>query len=56
MWNQHTTGAAGGFAPGGIAGPSAAGSTGWHPTVVYMLALVVVEIVGIGIVSRRLLE
>lgn len=27
---------------------------GWHPTVVYMLGLIVVEIIVVGFLSRRL--
>lgn len=36
---------------GGMSGPG-----GWHPTVLYMLALVIVEIVVVGILSRNLLK
>ena len=41
-----------------VQSPSAglqAGPGGWHPTILYMLALVVVEIVAVGILSRHLL-
>jgi hypothetical protein len=33
-----------------------AGPGGWHPTVLYMLALVVIEIVVVGFLSRQLLR
>ena len=41
------------------AGPGAglgAGPGGWHPTILYMLALVIGEIVLVGILSRHLLS
>lgn len=33
-----------------------AGPGGWHPTVLYMLALVIAEIVLVGFLSRHLLS
>lgn len=38
-------------ATGGVKAPG-----GWHPTVLYMLGLVVLEIVAVGILSRHLLK
>ena len=39
-----------------LSGPSmSAGPGGWHPTVLYMLALVAAEIVIVGVLSRHLL-
>lgn len=40
-------------ASGPGAGP---GPGGWHPTILYMLALVITEIVLVGILSRHLLS
>lgn len=44
-----------------VQGPQAgsslsAGPGGWHPTILYMIALVVSEIVIVGILSRNLLR
>jgi hypothetical protein len=38
-------------ARGGAAGPG-----GWHPTVIYMLLLIVAEVLVVGILSRHLLK
>jgi len=56
MWNQFAAGgAAGGATP--IAGPGDGSAPGgWHPTVLYMLALIVAEIVVVGFLSRHLLR
>lgn len=57
MWNQYSGGpSASTAAP--LSGPTAgAGTTsGWHPTVVYMLGLVVAEIIVVGFLSRHLLS
>jgi len=40
----------------GAAGGAAAGPGGWHPTVIYMLALVVAEVVIVAWLSRHLLK
>lgn len=58
MWNANARVSTGqSFAPGAIAGPTASGgAAAWHPTVLYLLALVAAEIVAIGFVSRHLLE
>ena len=40
-----------------VSGPSsAAGPGGWHPTILYLLALVAAEIVAVGFLSRHLLK
>jgi hypothetical protein len=46
-------GAGGGPAAGGGLGP---GPGGWHPTVLYMLGLIVAEIAGVAVLSRYLLR
>lgn len=55
MWNQFATPNAA-AAPGAITSPGAAAPGGWHPTVLYLIALVAVEFVILGIVSRKLLK
>lgn len=46
MTSPQTTGAAGGVtAPGG-----------WHPTILYMLVLIVGEILAVAFLSRHLLK
>ena len=37
-------------------GPGPAVPGGWHPTVMYMLVLVALEIVAVGLLSRTLLR
>lgn len=37
-------------------GGANAGPGGWHPTVLYMLGLVVAEIIAVALLSRRLLR
>ena len=49
-YGQASSGA--GMFPAG-SGPADTGST-WHPTVVYLLILIVVEIVGFGLLARVL--
>lgn len=41
-----------------VKGPKGGGGSqgGWHPTVVYMLALVAAEIIAVGFLSRHLLK
>lgn len=43
--NRNTAAAAG----------AKAGPGGWHPTILYMLALIVVEVLVVGFLSRNLL-
>jgi hypothetical protein len=54
--NASAGAGAGGMAPiaspsGGSGGP---GAGGWHPTVLYMLALVVAEIAAVAWISKHL--
>lgn len=37
------------------AGTAKAGPGGWHPTILYMLALIVIEVLVVGFLSRNLL-
>lgn len=37
-------------------GGASAGPGGWHPTILYLLGLVLAEIVIVGILSRNLLK
>lgn len=37
--------------PGGVTGPG-----GWHPTVLYMIALLVAEVFLVGLLSRTVLR
>ena len=53
----------GGPAMGPVTSPQTSGPNGgvkspggWHPTVLYMLGLVVLEIIAVGILSRHLLK
>ncbi|WP_160148948.1 hypothetical protein [Amycolatopsis alkalitolerans] len=56
MWKQWQGGASSSTAAP-VSGPTAGtGGQGWHPTVLYMLGLVVAEIVIVGILSRHLLK
>lgn len=54
MWNQYAA-PSGQAAPGAITSPSSAAAGGWHPTVLYLVALLAVEFVVLGLVSRKLL-
>lgn len=51
-----------GTSPQGVAplsspsGASGTGPGGWHPTVLYMLGLVIVEIILVGVLSRTVLK
>lgn len=54
MFKTYTSSAAGGGASPISAPPGQA--QGWHPTVLYMLGLVVAEIVLVGLLSRYLLK
>jgi hypothetical protein len=53
----------GGPAMGPVTSPQSSGASGtvnapggWHPTVLYMLGLVVMEIIAVAILSRHLLK
>jgi hypothetical protein len=37
-------------------GGSSVGPGGWHPTILYLIALVLAEIIVVGILSRNLLK
>ena len=39
-----------------MGGGSSTGPGGWHPTIIYMLALVVAEVLIVGFLSRHLLR
>jgi len=56
MWNKATTGMAaqGPSSPGAVSGPGG-GATGWHPTILYLLVLVVVELVVVAFITRKFL-
>jgi hypothetical protein len=44
---------------GPVTSPSTAGESGpggWHPTIIYMVALIVVEIVVVALLGRTLLK
>lgn len=62
MFKAYTTATAGLGATGAQSGHPAAGGGlgpgpgGWHPTVLYMLALVIAEIIAVGYLTRHLLR
>lgn len=55
MWNQFATETSAKGGPGSILGPGGAAG-GWHPTVLYLVGLVLLELVVLALVSRLLLK
>lgn len=55
MWNK-TSSSSLGNATGGPSSASKSGPGGWHPTVLYLVGLVLAEVFILGFVSRHLLS
>lgn len=58
MWNTYSKPGNRDFAPGGVAGPQGGSGAagGWHPTILYLIGLVIAEIVVLGFISHKLLD
>lgn len=58
MWNQYANKGTATGAPGAVQGPQAGSAApgAWHPTVLYLIGLVVAEVVVLGFISHKLLK